>query len=437
MVRVMVHRPRVTMTNPVHNFLYVAFNFPPFAGASPRHNLSTVKGLLAEGFLPTVITASEQKPPPLLLDIRLAKDEYLRSKIPKEITVIPCDWPSKYHRLRPFILDTLRLTPVPYSFNRMSKHIANITRRQIESEDYKLIYSVNGIGLEHQAALKLKQSKGLPWVAEFRDPWIYNHLEWSEIKDRSWRWWYQHQFNVVRKILREVVKNADLIVVESPMHGALLTRDFKLDSRKVVALGMGYEADILHDITESFIAFPKRPVIGFVGRVYYGYQNAIKNFVEALKMLEREGYQFTLVSVGHQNNAFSKFANEVNLTNFVPIGSVNYLHALSIMNELDYGIVTTCKECFPHINSKLWEYLALNLSVLAIVPDTGSMAQIVKAGDFGSVLSYDKTQMFLELRTVLDDYKAGRVRRASPDFVMGYSRATMITRLAERMEELL
>ena len=65
------------------------------------------------------------------------------------------------------------------------------------------------------------------------------------------------------------------------------------------------------------------------------------------------------------------------------------------------------------------------------------MAQIIKAGDCGSVLSYDKTQMFLELRTVLDDYKAGRVRRASPDFVMSYSRATMITQLAKRMEEVL
>jgi glycosyltransferase involved in cell wall biosynthesis len=427
------------MTNPLNNFIYLAFNFPPFAGASPRHNLSTIKGLLAEGFLPTVITASEQKPPPLLLDIKLARDEYLRSKIPKEITIVPCDWPFKYHHFLTFILDKLKFTQVPYSFNRMSTHIANIVRRQIEAEDYKLIYSVNGIGLEHQAALKLKQSTGLPWVAEFRDPWIYNRLEWGDIKARSWRWWCHHQFNLVRKMLSEVVENADLIVVESPMHGELLVRDFKLDSQKVVALGMGYEADYLQDVTESFIHFPRRPVIGFVGRVYYGYQNAIKNLVEALKMLEREGYQFTLISAEHQSNAsvFNNFVKEVSLKSFEPVDSLNYLQALSIMKELDFGIVTTCEECFPHINSKLWEYLALNLSILAIVPDTGSMAQIVRAGDCGSVLSYDKAQMVAELRTILDDYKAGRVRRASPDFVKGYSRATMIARLAKRMEELL
>jgi glycosyltransferase involved in cell wall biosynthesis len=427
------------MTDPSHNFLYIAFNFPPFAGASPRHNLSTINGLLAAGFLPTVITASEQRPPPLLLAVKLARDEYLRSKIPKEMTVIPCDWPFRYHPLLTAVLNTLKLPSVPYSFNWMSKRIADVARRQIEAGDFELIYSVNGIGLEHQAALKVKQNTGLPWVAEFRDPWIYNRLEWGDIKARSWRWWCQHQFNLVRKMLREVVENADLIVVESPMHGELLCRDFKLDSRKVVALGMGYEADYLQDVTESYIHFPRRPVIGFVGRVYYGYQNAIKNLVEALKVLEREGYQFTLASVEHQSNAnvFNEFANEVNLRSFAPIDSVNYLQALSIMSELDFGIVTTCEECFPHINSKLWEYLALNLSVLAIVPNTGSMAQIVQAGDCGSVLSYDKAQMVAELRTILDDYKAGRVKRASPDFVKGYSRATMIARLAKRMEELL
>lgn len=424
------------MTNPLHKLLYIAFKFPPFAGPSVRHNLSTVNGLLAKGFVPTVITASEQKPPTNEL-LYMGTDEYLRSKIPNEITVIPCDWPFKQRRVLPFIRWTLKCTPVPYSFNRGSKYIANIARRQIEAEDYKLIYSVNGISLEHQAALKLKQGTGLPWVAEFRDSWIYNLIEWSEMKNRSSRWWCQHEFKLVKKMLREVVENADLVVVESPMHGALLIRDFKLDSRKVVALGMGYEADYLKDIAENPIAFPKRPIIGFVGRVYYGYQNAIKNFVEAMKMLEREGYDFTLVSVGDQENAFNKFASEVKLRSFVPIGRVNYLQALSIMNDLDFGIVATCEEYLPHINSKLWEYLALNLSVLAIVPDIGSMAQIIKAGDCGSVLSYDKTQMFLELRTVLDDYKAGRVRRASPDFVMSYSRATMITQLAKRMEEVL
>jgi hypothetical protein len=62
------------------------------------------------------------------------------------------------------------------------------------------------------------------------------------------------------------MENADLAVVESAMHGALPIRDFKLDSRKVVALGKRYEPDYLRDVIEGLIAFLKRPIIGFVGR---------------------------------------------------------------------------------------------------------------------------------------------------------------------------
>lgn len=60
-----------------------------------------------------------------------------------------------------------------------------------------------------------------------------------------------------QKMLREVIENADLVVVESPMHGALLIRDFKLDSRKVIAFGMGYEAGYLHNISlRASLLFP-------------------------------------------------------------------------------------------------------------------------------------------------------------------------------------
>ena len=60
------------------------------------------------------------------------------------------------------------------------------------------------------------------------------------------------------------------------------------------------------------------------------------------------------------------------------------------MNQLDFGIVATCEECLPHINRKLWEYLALNLSILAVAPNEGSMAAILQEGDCRYVLPSEK-----------------------------------------------
>lgn len=430
-----VYREHEKMTNPLHRLLYIAFNFPPLAGPSPRHNLSTVRGLLTHGFPPTLVTAPEVFHYYLPLQNKLPRDEYLRSKIPEEITIIPCPWPFQDHGVLRLILSALRFPQLPYFFKRGQNCIYQVAQQELQASNYELIYSVNGIGIEHSAALRLKRDSGLPWVAEFRDPWIHNAWEWEAVKKASWGWWYFRQFKKVRQLLHQIVDNADLLVVESPMHGELLARDFNLDEQKVVPLGMGYEEDYFHDLEKEIRTFPKQPAIGFVGQTY-GYQYAIKSLVEALKMLELQGYEFTLVTVGPGTD-FQRLANEAKLRQFVPMGNVDHLQALSIMNELDYGIVATCEQCLPNINSKLWEYLALNLSVLAIAPGTGSMTQIVEAGDCGSVLSYDKTQMFLQLRTVLDDYKAGRIRHASLDFVMNYSRSTMVKRLAKRMEELL
>jgi hypothetical protein len=73
--------------------------------------------------------------------------------------------------------------------------------------------------------------------------------------------------------------------------------------------------------------------------------------------------------VGDPEKTPQKLVYQAKLENFLPIDSVNYVRAVSIMKQLDFGIVAPCEECLPHINSKLWEYLALNLSILAVAPE--------------------------------------------------------------------
>ena len=315
--------------------------------------------------------------------------------------------------------------------------MSKVARKALKARDYALIYSVNGIGIEHSVALDLKRSTGMPWVAEFRDPWIHNLIEWQFVKDSSWQWWCRRQFNKVKQMQREIVNNADLIVVESPMHADFLVADFNLSPQKVVSFGMGFEAEYLQDVKERFVEFPTRPAIGFVGQMYYRYYPAIKNLIEALRLLEREGHEFTFVSVGDPKKTLHKLAHQAKLENFLPIDNVDYVHAVSIMKQLDFGVVATCEACLPHINSKLWEYLALNLSILAVAPNEGSMAAILQEGNCGYVLPYEKESMVLALKEAFDDHEQGNARHAKADFVESYSRERMVAQLVKRLEKLL
>ena len=431
----------------VHNVLFIAFIFPPLAGPSPRHNLSTVRGLLAHGFSPTVVTAPEVVPTvPLLLSavVRSLKprqsqwpqDESLRSLIPEEVNIVRCPWPSQgYRRLLRETAAHLRVPQLKYFFAPERNLISRVAQQALESGDFELIYSVDGLGVEHSTALELKRNTGLPWVAEFRDPWLHSYPQWQQTLDNSWHWWCSHQFKRVRRLEQEIVDNADLVVVESPMHADYLVRDFGLDARKVVPFGMGFEPAYLSYPADALVKFPAKPVIGFVGRVYYGYQYVIKNLIHALKVLELEGYRFTLVSVGN-DPTFRTFASESRLRSFVPIGQLNHSLALSTMAALDFGVVAACEKCTSNINSKLWEYLALNLSILAISPRGGSMDALISAGNCGYVLPYDVESMVPVLKTALDDFEDKHVKRASSEFIQDYSRQTMVAKLAKKLEEL-
>jgi glycosyltransferase involved in cell wall biosynthesis len=82
-------------------------------------------------------------------------------------------------------------------------------------------------------------------------------------------------------------------------------------------------------------------------------------------------------------------------------------------------------------------YLALDLSILALAPKGGNVDTIIDAGRCGYLLPYDTQSMVLELKEAFSDFKAGRARRASPDFIRRYSRKSMTTQLAKRMEKLL
>ena len=135
-----------------HTLLYLAFNFPPFAQPGPRHNLSTVRRLFAANFLPTVITAPETFEH-LPTGNEWPKDKYLRSQIPAEVTIIRC--PSVI-KISLFSLTSYSghfgSHPCRIYSNAGGDRLYQVSRRELSGGDFELIYSVNGIGVEHRAA---------------------------------------------------------------------------------------------------------------------------------------------------------------------------------------------------------------------------------------------------------------------------------------------
>ncbi len=412
----------------LHNYLYISFFFPPMGGAEPRHNLSTVRRLYSNGFLPTIVTSPEDYP--------YAKDEYLRSLIPQGVSITRCNWPHEAQKYIQFARKTVKIPENPLIFGGW-KNLYNPAKSVLKESDPEFIYSVHGIGAAHLAALKLKKESGLPWVAEFRDPWARNVIAWDYMKNNSWGWWWKYQFQRTEKHLKDVLENADLVVVESPVHKELLIEDFGADENKVQPLGMGYEEEYFHDVVQAPISFPRKPVLGFLGSVYYGYEPAVESFIKALATLEKEGFEFTLVSVGGASPVFSKYVQKSGLKSFLPISTINLDSSLGLMKMMDFGVVFGLEHDKTALGSKLWDYLNSNLVLLANVPQDSMAARVIAEGRCGYMLPYAENDMLSPLRDAFGDYKEQRLMHESSTFVKKYSSEKMVQELAKKIEEIL
>ena len=411
-----------------HDFLYISFYFPPMGGAEPRHNLSTIRRLYSKGFFPTIVTAPEGYP--------YAKDEYLRSLIPPEIEIIRCNWPYKAQKYINFARKMVKIPENPLVFAGW-KNLYDPAKQVLKKSPQEFIYSVHGIGAAHLAALKLKKETGLPWVAEFRDPWARNVIAWDYMKSNSWEWWCKYQFQMTEKHLKDVLENADLVVVESPVHKELLIEDYQADANKVEPLGMGYEEDYFQGVPLAPIAFPRKPVLGFLGSVYFGYEPAVESLIKALAILEREGFEFTLVCVGGASPVFSRYVKKAGLKSFLPIGTINLDSSLGLMKMMDFGVLFGLEHDRTALGSKLWDYLNSNLILLAVVPPNSMAARIIADGKCGYMLPYTEQEMVSSIREALNDFKEKRLMPETSRYVKKYSSEKMICELSKKIEDLL
>ena len=411
-----------------HKFLYISFFFPPLGGPEPRHNLSIIRRLYYKGFQPTIVTAPDDYP--------YSRDDYLAKQIPKGLDIRQVSWPSKRDMYVREARRRMRFPENPLVFKRYGP-LYRVGKRAIEENNLEFVYSVHGIGAAHLAAMMLKREFDLPWVAEFRDPWIDNVIAWNYMKDNSWDWWYNRELNRTRRLMSEILVKADLIVVDTAMHRDYLIDGFHVDSDKIEPLGMGYEEEYFNVIKDVPIEFSRKPVIGFVGSVYYGYDYTVDILVKSLKILEENGFDFTLISLGDSSGIFTRCAERQNLKNFLPISRVNYSTALGLMRLLDFGIILGPKSYKLILNSKIWEYLKFNLSVLGIVPEDSMAARVIKEGNCGYILPYEQEAMYQELKRALIDYSNGAVKKANSDFIKSFSSEIMVEKLAKRIEELL
>lgn len=279
----------------------------------------------------------------------------------------------------------------------------------------------------HLIGLKLSQATGLPWIADFRDPWTkmfyFKHLGLTRRSEEK------HH-----KLEKEVLDGATRIIAVSPMVQKdfqamtstpveLITngfdeedfnREFELDEYFNITHTGLFASDgnpetlwkVLADKCSSDEEFKRSLRIRLVGKTD---KEIIDSIVSAGlgQNLKDFGYQSHEVAVKEQLNAS--------------------VLILPLRKEPEYEAV---------LPGKLFEYLASRRPILGIGQTEGAMAKVVRETGSGVVYNWDeekKIKAWIDL--CWDEFKNDELKDNMSD-ISKYSRRKLTKRLASLLNEL-
>lgn len=208
--------------------LVVAFHYPPDnTSTGVLRTLKFTQYLLEDGWRSTVLSVPEK----LYRDT----DPALATQIPPEITV-----------LRTWAVDLKQTLGVggsypgfltypdrywPWLFSAIRRG-----RRLLRTGRFQAIYTTYPVPTAHVIGWRLKARSGLPWIADFRDPWLEDSMSGLDRRLAAW-------------LEPKIMRHADRVICNTPaMRRMFLERYPSLPPEKFVTITNGYDEPDFVDV---------------------------------------------------------------------------------------------------------------------------------------------------------------------------------------------
>jgi len=244
----------------------------------------------------------------------------------------------------------------------------------------------------HLIGLHLKKKKDIKWISDFRDPWTeidYFHKMPLNKKAKK----KHHQLE------REVLKNSDSVIVV----GNTMRDQYLKETDKVVTISNGFDTSDNKEVSHLDI---------FFSITHVGMMNADRNPSDLWKILKeiclenpdfKSDLKIRLIGkiakeVSHDLNIFDSGITEV----------VDYVSYAEVKKyQLETQVLLLCINNVPSargiITGKIFEYLQAKRPILAIGPEDGDAAEILKNTNSGSIFGFENKQKLKQ--HILELYK--------------------------------
>jgi Glycosyltransferase Family 4 len=255
----------------------------------------------------------------------------------------------------------------------------------IKKEQPDLIFSSSPPPTTHLIARQLAQKSKLRWVADFRDPWTNIH-------------YYENQprLEIVKRYDRfleqNVLESAHNIICISQLD---IDHDFgeKVAKEKCINIPNGYDEEDFNDlpvVKNDFKGF----ILMHLGAI--GKERIPVNVIKSIQKLNHEGLisplNFRFTCIGNIERGLTELIREMQVDSFFQ--HIMYLpHKEAIAHSMTASamllLITQSQKNKRILPGKTFEYIRTAKPILALGPEDGEVARILKAGNFGKIINYD------------------------------------------------
>lgn len=209
--------------------LIISYYWPPTGGSGVQRWVKFAKYLPSEGWQPVIYTPENPE--------QLAVDESLAAEVPAEAEIIRTHITEPYELYKKFLKksghskEAVEVNPVNAQNKTLAQKAAmwvrgnffrpdprcmwirpsvKFLKKYLKEHPVDLIVSTGPPQSMHIIGMKLARETGLPWIADFRDPWTkifyFKHLSMTRATER----WH-------KRMEKRVLDEASVVVAVSPL----------------------------------------------------------------------------------------------------------------------------------------------------------------------------------------------------------------------------
>jgi len=409
--------------------LMVTFQYPPFGGSSGLHRaLSFSRELPKHGWQPLVLAPHQRAYQTISHD--------MVQKIPANVPVFKASAfdASRHFAIRGRYLGWMAM-PDQWSSWWFSGVWTGL--RMIRKYRPAAIWSSYPITTAHLIALTLHRLSGVPWVADFRDPMVYE--AWPvEPTMRRVRQWAEK---------RIITHCTQAVFVTDSARDLYAERYSMVPESRFSVIANGYDEEAFADLDSGVIKTSQmsdgKPMVLLHSGLLEQSDRDPTPFLEALASLRdrgivKPGEVKVILRDSGSDEIYQPVIDRCRLGELVSLAPrIPYAEALTEMLSVDGLLVFQGSDCNRQIPAKIYEYIRARKPMLAMVDPAGETFRLLQQmGIYTTVRLDDKAAIEERLESYLQLLRSSSAPLPTEDDVRRHSRQWKAEELASLLDTL-